>query len=545
MESLNSTEHECAEARSKWILLAIMGVAAGVFLAGVRKDLPYSHEVDENIYVDNAVRMAASGDLNPRWFGNPGSTVIYPLVVLFHSWHAIEYGGNFLRPDKDVISAFTSDQSQFYLLGRLLTAFYALLAVLMTYCVGKRLFGERVGLLGAWFSILSPLVAYYAQVVRTDHAGSFFGMLSLWLILRLCDQPSAKNQLLTGLSIGCSVATRYFMVTLVPILIAADILIVRQRRRNPDGTSCSWRAIALGLAAAPLGFVVCTPFFVLNLPTVLRSITLEARPGHAGADGLSPAGNLAWYLTQAIPANISLPLAILAAIGALLVVIRRRPDQLLILGFLALFVLSTSLSCLHWNRWMIQILPILFLFAAQALSAAVSRLASLFRLQPKKQRLLLCLLIALASALPLHDLLLYEISDTATGTRILAREWIIRNLPPGTKVAFDASSVPLGGTDLLVFGPTLLPARGSLTEYYNAGYRYLAVSSTVYDRFFAEPGRYQKEVAFYKTLFEKGHLVKELEPSPLRGGPTIRIYRLGEPEPTEQQIQQNNKEVLR
>jgi len=487
--------------------------------------------------VARAVQMAASGDLNPRWFGNPGSTVLYPLAVLFHTWHAIEYGGSFLSPDEDIASVFIADQSQFYLLGRLLTVCYALLSLLMTYLVGRRLFGERVALVGAWFSVLSPLVVYYAQVVRTDLAGSFFGMLSLWLMLRLYDQPSTKNQLLAGLSIGFSVGTRYFMVTLVPILIAVDVLIVRQSRRDLNRPPSSKRAIAVGLLAVLLGFVVCTPFFILDLPTALGSLVSEARPRHLGADGLSPTENLKWYLTDAIPAGISVPLAILAAIGAVLVLIRRRPDQLLVLSFVVVFVLSTSLSRLHWNRWMIQVFPILCLLAAKTLCGASSWLSRLFPLRPTYQHVPLCILIALASALPLHDLLLYEISQTATSTRILAREWIIKNLPPETKVAYEPFSVPLSGANLLVFGPRILAARRSLLDYYRTGYRYLVVSSGVYDRFFSESKRYPREVAFYKTLFAKGHLVKELEPSPLRGGPTIRIYRLGGPPPSELQKQ--------
>jgi len=542
MEPLNFMKNESSAARNLWVLVAIVSVAAGIFLAGIRKDLPYSHESDENIYVERAVFMAASGDLNPHWFGNPGSTVLYPLAALFHTWHAIEYGGAFLSADENIISVFMSDQSQFYLLGRLLTVCYALLSVLVTYLVGRRLFGERVALLGTWFSVLSPLLVYYAQVVRTDLAGSFFGMLSLWLMLRLYDEPSAKNQLLAGLSIGFSVGTRYFMITLVPILIAIDILIVRQSRSDLDRPSLSGRAITLGLLAVLLGFMVCTPFFVLDVPTALRSLVSEARPRHLGADGLSPAENLTWYLTNAIPASISLPVALLAAIGVLLVLIRRRAEQLLVLGFVVVFVLSTSLSRLHWNRWMIQIFPILCLLAAETLCGTSSWLSRLFRLGPKYQHVPLCVLIALVSVLPLHDLLLYEISQTATTTRILAREWIIKNLPPETKVAYEPFSVPLSGADMLVFGPKMLAARRSLLDYYRSGYRYLVVSSGIYDRFFAESKRYSREVAFYKTLFANGHLVRELNPSLIRGGPIIRIYKLEGPPFSEQGDPQSDEE---
>lgn len=56
------------------------------------------------------------------------------------------------------------------------------------------------------------------------------------------------------------------------------------------------------------------------------------------------------------------------------------------------------------------------------------------------------------------------------------------------------------------------------------GYDYVVVSSSIYDRFFAEAERYPKEVEFYQTLFAQGKLVEEIAPTYWMAGPTIRIY---------------------
>ncbi|MBN1593088.1 MAG: glycosyltransferase family 39 protein [Candidatus Coatesbacteria bacterium] len=531
MESYDGNRGNCCCNSSKWILVAIIGIAAGVFLSGIRKDLPYSHEIDENIYVDLAVKMVSTGDMNPRWFGNPGSTVIYPLVFLFKLWTAGEYGGGLIGANPIIVHAYAADQTEYYILGRMLTVLYALLSILMTYLVGKRLFGERVALIGAFFSTISPLIVYYGQVVRTDLAGTFFTMLSLWLILRIYDAPSTKNQVLAGLAIGSAIATRYFMVILCPALVAVDVMLFRMRRGESNAGKVNLRSMAAGLLAVPISFVLWSPFFVLDLPRAIRSIIYEARPSHFGHDGLSFFGNLAWYLTKSIPANLTLPIAILTVAGLVLVFLRRRPEQLLIVSFAVLLLLCTSLSKLHWSRWTIQLFPTMALLAAYALCETLAYLVDRASFVRRRTGAALTVLIVVFSILLVHDLLLFTIGETATSTRILAREWVIRNLPDGAKVAYETYSVNLDATSeyFELFGPTMLAARGSLREFYNAGFEYLVVTSSIYDRFLAQPDRYPCEASFYSTLFEKGYLVKEFKPSDLNRGPTVRIYRIRGP----------------
>ena len=54
----------------------------------------------------------------------------------------------------------------------------------------------------------------------------------------------------------------------------------------------------------------------------------------------------------------------------------------------------------------------------------------------------------------------------------------------------------------------------------------MIVSSSMYDRFYAEPELYPAQVAFYNNLSEQAMLLQTFAPSLLRGGPTVKIYRL-------------------
>lgn len=305
---------------ARLILVGIIGAALGFHLSGIQRDLPLTPEIDEPLFVTRAVNMAAKGDLNPGWFGNPGSTVLYPLAGIYHLWNAVAHDGTLFRPDAALQTTFQSNRSEFYVLGRLLTIFYAVMSVSLVYLVGRRAFGERVALMGAGLSMLCPVAVLHAQMVRTDSASVFFGLLGLWLCLRLYDRPTAGNQILAGLAIGVAISSRYFMAALIPVLAAVDGMILWRQITHRQKLWASWLGMGAGLLAMAGGFALTTPYFFLDFDTAWGNVTREARSVHVGADGLSPRENLVWYLTSAIPRSITLPQTALAALGAVLAV---------------------------------------------------------------------------------------------------------------------------------------------------------------------------------------------------------------------------------
>lgn len=81
-----------------WSLAALVLLTALMVLPAIQRDLPYANDFDEPTYVQAVMRMAATGDLNPGWFGHPGSTVIYPLTSLYHSWFVVTQQGSVTQP---------------------------------------------------------------------------------------------------------------------------------------------------------------------------------------------------------------------------------------------------------------------------------------------------------------------------------------------------------------------------------------------------------------------------------------------------------------
>jgi hypothetical protein len=345
----------------------------------------------------------------------------------------------------------------------------------------------------------------------------------LWRILKVYDHPTKLNQLVAGVCIGLSIASRYFMVTLIPVLLTIDGLLVN---RPPDRRKKLVGAIGIGLVTVGVTFAVSTPYFFLDFTTALESIRSEARSSHVGADGLTRTGNFLWYLTDAIPSSITWPQLIFVALGVVLILAKKQLSQELLLGFVIIFLIGISLSALHWQRWIIQILPMLALFAAYGASTGINRFANRFSITPRLRHGLLVLCVLIISVWPAYRLVLLQIQQANPSTRILAREWILENLPVKSQIAQESYTAPLADTDFIVTQRITLATGHHLSDYYQEGYKYLIVSSSMYERYLSQAERYPHEVTFYKTLFDNGRLLHIFEPSNIRGGPTIRIYEL-------------------
>jgi hypothetical protein len=506
------------------ILFSLFCLSLLMHLWGVRRDLPYLYEIDEPIFVERAVNMVASGSLNPGWFGNPGSTLMYPLAMIYRVWSEIRYDSAVQSPDQGLRDLFARDFAEFYLIGRLLTIAYGVFCLPLIYLLGKNVFGAGVGLTGAFLSIFSPLVVWHSQIVRTDSAGTFFGLLSLWLCLRAYDRPTIWSWILAGLAIGLSVSTRYFMVVLIPFMLVLSLATSWKR----SGSVHRWQVVVMsfaGLAAVAIAFVISTPYFFLDFDTALMNIRGEARTTHLGADGLSPTGNFLWYLTQAIPTAISLPQAVLVLVGVGIALLKKRLKPMLLVGYATIFLIGISLSPLHWARWAIQIMPILALLAGDAILFISERMAGSARMNLRWASALAILVTLAVSVQPAYQLTLLNLQDSNPSTRILAREWIVENIPAQSKIVQETSAAPLSGSDYQVT-ERILARDHELSDYYQEGFQYIVASSGVYARYFAEPERYAREVAFYQALFQQGELLQQFIPSRTTGGPTIRIYRL-------------------
>jgi hypothetical protein len=514
-------------------LVALMAVSSVAHLWALRRFLPVP-DVDEPFFMRPAVHFAASGDANPDWFGHPGSTVMYPLSALIHVWDVAAHHGPILTSNPELAARFQRSPSEFYVIGRLWTIALSVGALPLLFLVGRRAFNTRVALAAAAIYAVLPLPVQLGRVVRSDSAAVFFGLLALWLCLRLLDDPRTRWCVLAGLGVGLAVSSRYFMVALVPILVASAVLPHRRALHS------AIRSAGIALASAVGGFALSTPYFFLDWHAAMDSIRAESAgpEQHIGHSGLSRLGNLRWYLGTAIPETLTWPLVALAAAGLVLILWRHRPRQLLLVAFCAIFLAGICASKAHWIRWVIPIVPVLVLFAAAVVDTITRRVAA--RAAPRLRTTTvapvgLVTIIVLLALHPVGELLAANRYDNGSpsisgATRSAARDWITTHLPPGSRILGDSDTLQLHEARFNV-DDELNPRTHTLADYQRAGYQYLVVNGLHAGLSLLDAARRPREAAFYRDVACNTRLIASVDRAAqqLRKGWPIRIYRLDEP----------------
>lgn len=515
-------------------LLFLILAATWLYTWGLQRNLPYTMEADENIFVERAVLMASTGNLNPGWFGNPGSTLLYPLAAgyrLWYLWHG--------SPAPDLLNWFFSASWPFYFLARLLSVAYTLLAVCLTYQIGRLVFTPTTGLIGVAFLLSYPTLLLHIKSVRTDSVGLLFALLICWSCLQLYRQPTHGHQIIAGVMLGLGVAGRYFLLLFTPLLVWLHWLAwrgtspsaeVQGNERNAvvkRTLGGYYRGLAVALLAMGLSFVLSTPYFILDFPIARHDLVIEGRSTHLGADGLSPLGNFFWYWREITQSQYGVLQTTFAVIGLLLILRRRLLLPLSLVGMTMLFLAGLSLSSLHWLRWTLPILPLAALVSAYGLAATVAWLT-----QGRWQRLYQPLLLALTlAAVALHGMQSVQLSvqDARPSTRLTARLWLLQHLPPTARLIQEPYTTLLLDDPRVTTTGIALGSEQTVDEYRRAGYTHLVISSYMYDRFLREATRYPKEVAFYQSLLQGREPLVTFTPSWAQGGPALQLYVIAEP----------------
>ena len=511
-------------------LSAVLLVSLGAHLWGLTRDLPMP-DVDERYFITPAAYIAASGDLDPHWFGHPGSTVIYPLAAAFRLREVVFHGAPLTGAAPSVAARLQTDPGSFYLMGRLWAVLFGLASVVLVFAIGRRVFGDLVAFLATLLWAVVPLGVEYGKITRTDSVGLFFALLAIWLCLRALDRPSIGRFAAIGVAAGFGVASRYFLAVLA-VLICVTWLLARRRpaaEATPPRPVPGLAVLATSLGAMFAAFALSTPFFFLDLHSALRSLAGETTsPMPAQSSGFL--ANLGFYLSSAIPGAVSYVGMAAAFAGIVFAMRRRTPGRVLLLVWVPCVLLAISVLSLHWNRWVIPALPALALFAAYG-AVTIARAAAARLRQPARAgwgfagvlaALTVFLVVGPASALVALDR-----TQAETSTRSMAKQWIERHIPPGNGVAVELKGPDLTATRYRYVEHYALPRAGTVTDYAHAGFRYLVVNETIAHGYQMDPQRYQTQAAFYDYLRDDARRMAEFRHDGAHGGPHLVLYDLG------------------
>jgi len=534
--------------RSLWVeravLVAILLVAAALRVHGIGFGLPALNDPDEPLFMMTAVEMLRNQSLNPGWFGHPGTITLYSLALVMLGVAGLGLATGRFDGAEGFVAAVYADPAILFVPARGMIAACGVLCVLLTWRLGRRLGGPRVGLIAAAILAVNAVHVQYSQVIRTDIQASVFMLLGLLAALQIQRTGKLRAYLFAGLAVGLGVATKWPAAAIALSPGAAGLWRIGKGHRG-IGRLALFGAVALAT------LIVASPYLLLDYQTVLQNLAGEARPAHPGQSGQGFLDNLGWYAANPLLHSLGAAGLALAAAGTILLAWRRPRVAIAILPGIAACAAILCFQALRWDRWVVPLLPFLAIAAAYALRL----LSNLIRRRSGRRLRWLEPVAALLLGVPMLQATLADTHARLHDTRQIASDWLRAHAPPGSSVLVEHAALDLlhGGWRLkfplgsagCIDAHAALAGRIRYTqverlrsdspvidlghvdadqlESCRADYAIF----THYDRYAAQH-RYASQLARYRALSRGGLVRAVIRPAEgLRAGPTVYIVELG------------------
>ena len=528
------------------LLLLILAVATALRVYGLNFGLPALNDPDEPLFMMTAFDMLRNQSVNPGWFGHPGTITLYCLAltcVLVGAFGLLT--GRYADVDS-FVSAVYADPGLVWLPARLFIAICGILCVLLTYHLGKRLGGKRLGLIAAAVLAVNAVHIEYSQIIRTDMQASVFMLLCTLSALAITREGKTRQYVLAGIFVGLATATKW------PAAVIALNPICAGLWRLAHGMRGKSRLVLFGMTAAVTLFAT-SPFLLIDYQTVLRDVAGEARPIHPGATSEGFFASLAWYATNPLVGSFGVAGLALAMIGLLWIPFRDRKWAVAALPGALMFLIVICAQNLLWERWIGPILPFFALGIAFALCALGDYLRGRFG-----DRARFAAPVALALLLvPMLNTNRISTIERTHDTRQMASAWIRGHAPPGSTVLVEDAAIDLlhDGTRLLfplgaagcIDAKRILAGRIKYSQVETArssspivdlGHMDMSLLPscradyallTHYERYRANPVQFAEELRRYRHVMRNARVETVFRPEPGKSsGPIVHVLAMGE-----------------
>ncbi len=497
------------------VLLGVaLVVGSALRLYGIRFGLPSNFHPDEVPKVNAIMRMVEQNSLDPQYFLHPSLLLYstYAMNSLLH-WFGIE--GSF--------------RDTAFFAGRLVSTTAGVLSIALTYEIGKRLFSRTAGGIAACLLAVFPLHVTCSRYLKEDALLTFV-VLSCVLVTIVSVQTQRRWLLIVGgLLAGCTAGTKYSGILMAVVPGSAPWIV--SRRLKPDMQWLPWAVAAVVIA--PLGFVMTTPYAILNSAKFIKDFQTESRHMQTGHTVSITAWSQLWmyHFWRSIWPGITGLVATCGVIALGFLLRRGRIEDLVVVGMFVLFYLPAEYvkakPAPQPERYILPCLPFLAIAIGEVLSQLRTRRQSLIRAAVPVGLVCLVAFPVGRSALLARDL--------PNDTRDQLASWMKANLPAGSKVLMDwkpycpnfhgeyfqVEHIPRA---------RIIPGL-DVQNLRTSGAQYLVLSSLYYNRYFSQPESQPVLRQRFREVFQRVPVIAQFEaPAGTYGfhNPTLTLFSLNE-----------------
>ena len=416
--------------REHGALIFILVVGAAVRFGGLRFGLPALTEArpDELLVILPALRFG-TGDFNPHFFKYP-SLYLYVLFFFYAAYYVLgRLSGRFACP-ADFILEFALDPSNLFLINRGLSALLGTLTIVATYKVSSRIMSKKYALLSSLFLSLAYLHARNSHFGVTDAPATLLTMLSCYYLLKIYQEGLIKDYALAGVLSGLATSTKYFGIFLAfPILLASGF---NRFSSGPGGKLIGAKKPLLLWAWFCFAFLAGTPFALLDFKLFISELLYQYRV-------ISGEQNLAWiqrglffHLYFTLYHGVGPTMLLAALLGAAVFFKKRTREAAVLFAFPLVYYLFAGKGFSVFTRYMFPVIPFVAIGAGLGQEKVEQLISARFPAWGKKW--LTVLLAALILFPSTRNLVKFDLLISRTDNRLLARQWIMANIPEGASI---------------------------------------------------------------------------------------------------------------
>lgn len=475
------------------VLIAIIGAALVLRMLGIGYGLPFTLFMDEYHEVMRALQLA-TGSFNLERAGKGG--LYFILFVEFGILFVIQKITGHISDANQFAIEFVRDPTYFYMIGRITVAMIGAAGVAAVYLLARTAYGSQAGIISALLVAMNGLHVELSRVIGLDVMLLTFSTLSLFYALGVGRDGQTRHYVLAAVFAAIATTTKLPGILLVPILVLCHTYYVRNRQ-SPGSRFWIDQKFLLACALFVSVLVITNPGIVYGAKYLSLFATpddtiqqIQADEGNELLASSAQNINLFYFYSTTILESLGLPLfcfAIAALLHALWV--RTLADVVLVSYALINFVvISSTTTTLYYPRYALPIMMTMIVLSGRLLISIANELG-------KIRRLGILAMVLVLGYVPAYTAINNTVLSFQTDSRIMARDFIIEQIPPETKILIEGgkvgvkrSTVPLPESfDTLLtqyrYWKNTEPKQAKLLSY-----RMAAISEPGFDLVYIKPG---------------------------------------------------------